>query len=48
MIVKRSRRDHATTVSALIEAIERRDLQVFSRIDHGAGARAAARSAARR
>jgi uncharacterized protein (DUF302 family) len=39
MIVQRSARDHAATVTALTEAIERRGLEVFARIDHGAGAR---------
>ena len=41
MIVKRSASAYADTVSRLLEAIEERDLTVFARIDHAAGARAA-------
>jgi uncharacterized protein (DUF302 family) len=41
MVVKQSTRDYAETLSRLIEAIERRGLTVFARIDHAAGARAA-------
>ena len=40
VIVKRSRSHHAETMSSLIEAIERRGLTVFARIDHAGGARA--------
>ena len=40
MIVKRSASGHSATVTALIDAIERRGLGVFARIDHAAGARA--------
>ena len=39
VIVKRSRSPHAETMSSLIEAIERRGLTVFARIDHAGGAR---------
>ena len=42
MIVKQSTRDYAETLNRLIAAIERRGLTVFARIDHAAGARAAA------
>jgi uncharacterized protein (DUF302 family) len=41
MVVKRSARGYAETVSALLHAIERRSLEVFARIDHAAAARAA-------
>ena len=41
MIVKRSAYAYADTVSRLLEAIEERNLTVFARIDHAAGARAA-------
>jgi uncharacterized protein (DUF302 family) len=41
MIVKRSAAAYADTVSRLLEAIEERNLTVFARIDHAAGARAA-------
>lgn len=39
MIAKRSASGYAETVSLLAEAIERRGLTVFARIDHAAGAR---------
>jgi uncharacterized protein (DUF302 family) len=39
MIVKRSVNGHAETTSSLLEAIERRGLTVFARIDHAAAAR---------
>ena len=41
MIVKRSAYGYRVTVSRLSEAIERRGLRLFSRIDHAAAARAA-------
>ena len=41
MTVKRSAAGYADTVSRLLEAIEERNLTVFARIDHAAGARAA-------
>ena len=41
MTVKRSASAYADTVSRLLEAIEERNLTVFARIDHAAGARAA-------
>lgn len=41
MIVTRSASDHATTVARLTDAIEKRNLTVFVRIDHAAGAREA-------
>jgi uncharacterized protein (DUF302 family) len=41
MIVKASASDYATTTRALLEAIARRGLTVFARIDHAAGAREA-------
>jgi uncharacterized protein (DUF302 family) len=41
MVVKPSASGYRETASALIEAIERRGLTVFARIDHAAGARAA-------
>jgi uncharacterized protein (DUF302 family) len=40
MIIKRSASGYAETLAALIEAIERRGLTVFARIDHAAAARA--------
>jgi uncharacterized protein (DUF302 family) len=39
MIVKRSASAYVETVGSLLEAIERRGLTVFARIDHAAGAR---------
>jgi uncharacterized protein (DUF302 family) len=39
VIVKRSLSAHAETVRSLVEAIERRGLTVFARIDHAAAAR---------
>ena len=39
MIVKPSETDYATTLAALLGAIEQRGLTVFARIDHAAGAR---------
>ncbi len=39
MIVKHSTAGYAQTVTALIDAIERRGLTVFARVDHAAGAR---------
>jgi uncharacterized protein (DUF302 family) len=39
MIVTRSSRSYDATIRALVEAIERRGLTVFARIDHAAGAR---------
>ena len=39
VVVKRSATGYAATVTALIDAIERRGLTVFARIDHAAGAR---------
>jgi uncharacterized protein (DUF302 family) len=39
VIVKRSETDYATTLAALLDAIERHGLTVFARIDHAAGAR---------
>ena len=41
MNVTRSAADHAGTVARLLEAIERRSLTVFARIDHAAAAREA-------
>ncbi len=41
MVVTRSRSSWADTRKALLDAIERRGLTVFARIDHAAGARAA-------
>jgi len=41
VIVKRSAYGYRVTVSRLSEAIERRGLRLFSRIDHAAAARAA-------
>ncbi len=38
VIVKRSASGYAETMSALLEAIERRGLTVFARIDHAAAA----------
>jgi uncharacterized protein (DUF302 family) len=40
MIVRRSRSSWAETSRSLLDAIERRGLTVFARIDHAAGARA--------
>ena len=40
MVVKRSGSDWADTSRSLLDAIERRGLTVFARIDHAAGARA--------
>jgi uncharacterized protein (DUF302 family) len=40
MVVKRSASDWADTSTSLLDAIERRGLTVFARIDHAAGARA--------
>lgn len=39
MIVVRSASSYAETTKSLVEAIERRGLTVFARIDHAAGAR---------
>jgi uncharacterized protein (DUF302 family) len=39
MIVEHSERGYAETLEALLEAIERRGLRVFARIDHAAAAR---------
>ncbi|HEX4482911.1 MAG TPA: DUF302 domain-containing protein, partial [Solirubrobacteraceae bacterium] len=39
MVVKRSATGYAQTLAALLDAIERRELTVFARIDHAAGAR---------
>jgi uncharacterized protein (DUF302 family) len=39
MIVKRSVSGYASTTRSLVEAIERRGLTVFARIDHAAAAR---------
>ncbi len=39
MIVEPSTSDYATTLAALLGAIERHGLTVFARIDHAAGAR---------
>jgi uncharacterized protein (DUF302 family) len=39
MIVKRSGSGYEHTVSSLLEAIERRGLSVFARVDHAAGGR---------
>lgn len=39
MTVKQSKSGYAATVSALLDAIGRRGLTVFARIDHAAGAR---------
>jgi uncharacterized protein (DUF302 family) len=39
MIVEHSERGYAETLGALLEAIERRGLRVFARIDHAAAAR---------
>jgi uncharacterized protein (DUF302 family) len=39
MIVRRSASDYSETTRSLMEAIERRGLTVFARIDHAAGAR---------
>jgi uncharacterized protein (DUF302 family) len=39
LIVKQSASAHAQTMGSLVEAIERRGLTVFARIDHAAGAR---------
>src|SRR4051794_9622558 len=39
MIVRRSTLDHPRTVEALCDAIERRGLTVFARIDHAGAAR---------
>jgi uncharacterized protein (DUF302 family) len=41
MNVRRSTREYSETARSLIDAIERRGLTVFARIDHAAGARAA-------
>ena len=41
MNVTRSTREYSETARALMDAIERRGLTVFARIDHAAGARAA-------
>jgi uncharacterized protein (DUF302 family) len=41
MISKRSASGYTETVGSLLAAIERRGLEVFARIDHGAAARAA-------
>ena len=41
MIVTPSVLDYRATMSSLVEAIERRGLTVFARVDHAAGARAA-------
>jgi uncharacterized protein (DUF302 family) len=41
LIVKRSASGYVETVGLLVEAIERRGLTVFARIDHAAGAREA-------
>lgn len=41
MIVTESSSDYASTVAALIAAIEQRGLTVFARVDHAGGARAA-------
>jgi uncharacterized protein (DUF302 family) len=38
MLVRRSTIDFTATMSALVEAIERRGLAVFARIDHATGA----------
>jgi uncharacterized protein (DUF302 family) len=38
MIVRRSASDYAETTRSLVEAIERRGLTLFARIDHAAGA----------
>jgi uncharacterized protein (DUF302 family) len=40
VVVKRSGSDWAETSRSLLDAIERRGLTVFARIDHAAGARA--------
>lgn len=40
VVLKRSSADYAKTMSRLVEAIERRGLTVFTRVDHAAGARA--------
>jgi uncharacterized protein (DUF302 family) len=40
MIVVRSSSSYAATTRSLVAAIERRELTVFARIDHAAGARA--------
>lgn len=40
VIVTRSSSSYAETTSSLVEAIARRELTVFARIDHAAGARA--------
>jgi uncharacterized protein (DUF302 family) len=39
MIVKASKSDYAETIRSLVNAIERRGLTVFARIDHAAAAR---------
>jgi uncharacterized protein (DUF302 family) len=39
VVVKHSSSDYSKTASLLIEAIERRGLTVFARVDHAAGAR---------
>lgn len=39
MIVRRSASGYDETMSSLVEAIERRGLTLFARIDHAAGAR---------
>src|SRR5882672_10089036 len=41
MDVTRSTREYSETARSLIDAIERRGLTVFARIDHAAGARGA-------
>lgn len=41
MIVERSQLSYAETVASLVEAIERRGLTLFARVDHAAGARGA-------
>lgn len=41
LVVTRSPSSYGDTVRRLIDAIERRELTVFARVDHAAGARAA-------
>jgi uncharacterized protein (DUF302 family) len=41
MNITRSTREYSETARSLMDAIERRGLTVFARIDHAAGARAA-------
>jgi uncharacterized protein (DUF302 family) len=41
VIVKRSAHDYDETTRLLLDAIERRELTVFARVDHAAGAREA-------